>query len=134
MIIIRGKYSKKKMVKHKKNGQNIVFCVVIYRNMRLSPTATVRDFCDKMGIFIQKGICKRIADASMYKKFSPLNEDELYDDVNREEDDEGELEHVAKEAGHLDATLLCYGLNHEVGTVANVGHSTKEDSTHGDGF
>ena len=62
------------------------------------------------------------------------DEQYLNDDVDGQQDYEGELQHVAKERGHLYATLLGNTLHHEVGAVANVRHGTKEDGSHADGL
>ena len=62
-------------------------------------------------------------------KIRPLEPDEnqLDDDEHREQDAEGELRHIAKEARHLDPFLLGDGLDHKVGAVADIGEGAEED-------
>ena len=62
--------------------------------------------------------------------YSLLNKQQLHDNVNRQQHDERELDHVAEERRHVDTLLLSDRLHHEVGSVANIGQRAKEDGTH----
>ena len=59
-----------------------------------------------------------------------LNEYQLYNNVNRQADNEGELNHVAEERRHLDTFLFGNRFHHEVRAIANVGECSEENGTH----
>ena len=55
-----------------------------------------------------------------------LEENQLSDNVERQQYDQRELTHVTEEWRHLNAATLSNSLYHEVRPIANISHGTKE--------
>ena len=62
------------------------------------------------------------------------DEDQLHDDIYRQEDDQAELNHIAEEGRHIDTLLLSDRLHHGVRSGTDICQRTKEDGTHRDGL
>lgn len=60
------------------------------------------------------------------KRFSTSEEDNRHDDQNGEENTDT-VAHIAKEAGHFNAVFLRNRFDHEVWSVADVGHCAHKD-------
>ena len=62
-----------------------------------------------------------------------LDEENLDEDVDGEEDDKREADHVSEEGGHFDAALFSNAFYHKVGTVADIGQRSEKYGSHADG-